>query len=284
MLRSRLSFSVVTLLGLWVLVPRCGIAQVRIWHTEEDPERRARVIALADGLAQSLKAIREDFAESRGKLEAETTGRTYPAAAVAALLDRTESALRANLESRDLAALRVYVATIFSNARQELEISGPKQASLRTPARVALAAFRPDAAAAVGRKKTESVLDCIGKLLGELWDRANRKDLFVRLRVQGAPEADATFTMHPPGFSEESYTRQTDVELVDVVRGMYVYSLTKEGYKPIDCQSSGPDLPSCALNLWRDSALILDCHLEKGKKGICRQRDAKDPGCLEHDR
>jgi hypothetical protein len=246
-------------------------AQVRVIREEdqEQAERRQWATELAAELAERLPQIQQTFQSGRDELRRQG----YPPEGVADLLTQTEKALLSPMDGPDDAPLRDYVADVFRDVRQRLELA-PRDAFL--PAR-----RRPvirQAAFVEGETKGgfEIALDRIEGLLRALFTRAKSNDLIVTLCVISRPD-DARFTMSAQTLPDRVLDTRTDGEVVNAFRGLYGYKLEK-GTHSIACLAPpvGQPWQRCQrLDLWNDPP-VLDCAFSSG---ACQHRERRRRDC-----
>lgn len=256
---------------------------------------------IARRLAVSLAPVRRSFTTARDELTVVPRGPAaepaYRLPQVMELIDRTEADLLAALDQRELAALRDYVETRLRRARAELSADAG-QAS-RPPARgeVRLARMGPDAGGeaagppgplAVERDLAERILDGLAALLDRLQARAAHNDLALDLCIESAPREGFKFLLYPESYRRGARQTRTHGRLKAVYRGLYAYSMSRRGYRPVGCPDPEEPQADCALlDFWDDDRPILRCELVSAsageEEGGCRRLDGNAEECGHHE-
>lgn len=232
-------------------------------ETREEVEMRAE--ELAGAIVPSLRQILAAFMEARASLPIEigATGmEVYPEGAVISLLASTERDLFQALGGRELTAMRDYIQRLFSDARASLGVPSDPQVTQisfsHPPVKIAslsmyalLQAAQP-ASASLNKVDTDSWLDRIGQAIGTILDFSDNDELLVDLCVKSTPKNRAEFRMRPISYEPPVPIQvNTNGPLVMVWRGLYKYSLSRRGFKPIQSE----------LDLVRNSESILNCQM-----------------------
>jgi hypothetical protein len=189
------------------------------------------------------------------------------------LFDDTERKLIDALAGNELAALRDFVHDLFSRARADLGLersagsSHPRAVALvaaRAPASVALAVQEPRREP----QRAASVVAWVDAAIALLSKLVETRDLRVDLCIQSTPEPRARFSMHPKSYPQPMGVN-TNHSLVHVWRGLYVYAVERQGFKPIagdlDLVRDVRPILRCQLVPDSASASALPCDQERGK-------------------
>jgi hypothetical protein len=239
---------------------------------------KERAAVIAAEIAPKLKRIYNEFDKSRKDLptfEIPGTGRAYLAEPLLELLQKTEKDLLDALSGHvELIALQDYVRHLFARTRGALQLQYVAQAGGPIPQALFVAARPLYVPAMVQTNKkglsadgSASLLEEILIKVGIISDEADRKDLVVEFCVTSSPNR-ARFKMHPispmPGEPPGTNTRG----LMKGWRGLYTYTVTREGYKDVEATlelvTHTPTVLACELvgNDKPDKAL--PCDLKKG--------------------
>lgn len=255
-------------------------AQVRQVH-EDDEHARGRIAAeLAIQLTAALPRMLERFSERRRALPLDESTMTYPASEIRQLLDETETELLGQLEQPDVAPLRVKAEEVFRAARRELGLESTRSTRRALPPGLAFAAqasLRTVAAAQerVDRGTADTVLGRIADFLSRMLDFSQKDKLLVDVCVVSSPAKEARFDMNVPGYPAKIYGRQIPGKLVNVFRGMYVYSV-KAKKASIDCSPSMGKQDRCLADFWLTSQPTLDCRFDQN---ICSLDEGWPKAC-----
>lgn len=257
-----------------------GAARLTARPYSASPKQEAAAIAAA--LAPLLARIEAEFIAGRARLSASPD---YFAAEVEDLLAGTEAALLQALSYTELAALRDYVREEFRQARAALDASRTKEAATSAPfpSQAVVASLHlthslypvataspPHGKGTVPKERADSMLGGILRSIHRLWELADQNEMVTDLCIISEPERGATVRLRPRR-AETWRGGETDTEIQNLYRGIYVYHVRKGLRSVVACT----DPQTCNLiNLVDDPGRILACNLTNKscaqRGGACR--------------
>lgn len=275
----------------------------------EAPERkdpvaeRARVAEIAADIAPKLPERQVDFWNGWEKLFPPRGIWSNPRRTeVEALLLTSEADLLNDLRGPELAALRDYVRAEFRQARAALDpapgsMSAPGQPDPRLVSLGGLdtrrlvhaavrSAFEPTVALAsaplaepadlVDDEARVFILLRLTRLYRSLISLAESNDLVIQLCIRSRPVRRAEFVMYPESYPSRKHTVNTDGQLVNVYRGLYLYRVSRHGHKTVESR----------LDLVGDSRPLVVCELVEASSPepalSCDRHEAQTEECNDH--
>jgi hypothetical protein len=249
----------------------------------ENREREQRARAIAADLAVQLERILSEFSAARDNLPVVHLGPgvdAYPRQPILDLLSRTERELLVALSPPELIAMRDYVRDLFEQARAALDLEGPTATSQHrsrnavVPVR-RLAGAEPLTVApardgdVLDKRPVDSWTGTILEAIRQMWIEATKNDLLVTLCIKSFPQKKARFMMHPLSYTPPDMPEaDTDFQLVDVWRGLYVYEVHLRGFKRITGRlglvTDSRPIIKCPLIPETDAADVLLCKRSSG--------------------